>query len=433
VTPELNPAVVNVRTLLAVGVVMIAVWLVGRVVGRIGQPRVIGEIVAGIVLGPSLLGLLLPDVAGYLFPGPVVNALGVLAQVGLVMFMFLIGLELDVRSLRGQGSRLAIVSSASIVVPLVLAAGLAVALYPMYGGGVDETAFCLFFAAAMAITAFPVLARLLQESGLMSTRLGALSLTSAAVNDVVAWCLVAVVIAVGRATGPADALRTLGLAVGYVVVMLVVVRPLLARLREVPIWLVLVITLLSSWAADQAGIHVIFGGFMAGVVMPRLPQWQRSVQGRLEVVVSYLLLPVFFVVTGLSIHIDRLAPIDLLVVAAVIAVATLGKLGGSTVAARLTGERWSDALTLGVLMNTRGLTEIVVLSVGLQLHIITPALFTIMVLMALVTTVMAPPLLRMMRRRVGAAEPLVLAAATSSGSSAAADANLPADRGEGGR
>ncbi|OLT23751.1 hypothetical protein BJF78_31720 [Pseudonocardia sp. CNS-139] len=414
-TPPLTPAEVNVRILLAVGVVIVACWLVGWVLRRIGQPRVIGEIIAGILLGPSLLGLLLPDVAGYLFPQPVINALSVLAQVGLVTFMFLVGLELDFRSLRGQGRRLAIVSGASIAVPMALAVGLALLIHPAYGGGVDQTAFVLFLGAAMAITAFPVLARLLQESGLMNTRVGALSLTSAAVNDVVAWCLVAVVVAISRATGPLDALRTLGLAVVYVVVMLLVVKPLLARLQEVPIWLMLVVALVSAWAAEQAGIHVIFGGFMAGVVMPRRPEWQQAVHGRLEVVVAHLLLPIFFVITGLSTHVDRLTTPDLwLLVVVVVLVATVGKLGGSTVAARLSGESWWDAVTLGVLMNTRGLTEIVVLTVGLQLGIISPTLFTIMVLMALGTTLMAPPLLRLLERRRPAApsgeEPVLPAA-----------------------
>jgi Kef-type K+ transport system membrane component KefB len=193
-----------------------------------------------------------------------------------------------------------------------------------------------------------------------------------------------------------------GLAIVYVAVMLAVVRPLLARVREISIWLVLVVALLSAWAAEQAGIHVIFGGFMAGVVMPRRPEWQRSVHGRLEVVVSHLLLPVFFVITGLSTHVDQLKSVDLWVIVAVaIAVATLGKFGGSTVTARITGERWAEAMTLGVLMNTRGLTEIVVLSIGLQLGIITPTLFTVMVLMALATTLMAPPLLRLLGRLTG--------------------------------
>ncbi|GCB44636.1 cation:proton antiporter [Streptomyces sp. NL15-2K] len=390
----------KVWTLLALGVIMLAAWTVGSLVSRIGQPRVIGEIIAGILLGPSLLGLLAPSASTYLFPASVVTALGVLAQVGLVLFMFMIGLELDFGRLRGHGRRLASVAVASIVVPLGLAVVLALVLHPTYGDGEDKLVFCLFFGAAMAITAFPVLARLLQESGLAGTRIGTLSLVSAAVNDVVAWCLLAFVISLSRATGAGDGLRTLLLAVVYVVAMLGVVRPLLARLTDVPIWLALVIALLAAWFADRAGIHVIFGGFMAGAVMPRRAQWQRSLHERLDLVVTHVLLPVFFVMTGLSTHVEGLRTAGVWgVVVLVIAVATVGKLGGTALTARAVGERWSDALTLGVLMNTRGLTELVVLSIGLQLGIISSTMFTVMVLMALVTTLMAPPLLRLIEHR----------------------------------
>jgi Kef-type K+ transport system membrane component KefB len=390
----------RVWTLLALGVIVLAVRAVGYLLSRIGQPRVIGEIIAGILLGPSLLGLVAPPVSSDLVPASVVTALGVLAQVGLVLFMFMIGLELDFTRLRGHGTRLACVAGASIVVPFALAIGLALALYRSYGGGEDKLVFCLFIGVAMAITAFPVLARVLKESGLAGTRVGTLSLVAAAVNDVVAWCVLAFVIALSRTTGAAGGLRTIVLAVAFVAVLLLVVRPLLARLPEVPIWLALVIALLAAWAADRAGIHVIFGGFIAGVVMPRRPQWQSSVHERLDMVVTTLLLPVFFVMTGLSTHVEGLrTPGVWGVVILVIAVATAGKFGGTALAARATGERWTEAFTLGILMNTRGLTELVVLTVGLQLHLITPTVFTVMVLMALVTTLMAPPLLRLIERR----------------------------------
>lgn len=395
----------KVWTLLALAVIVLAVRAVGFLVSRIGQPRVIGEIIAGILLGPSLLGLVAPAVSDYLFPPPVVAALGVLAQVGLVLFMFMIGLELDFERLRGHGTRLATVAGASIVVPFALAIGLALLLYRGYGGGERKLVFCLFIGAAMAITAFPVLARLLRESGLADTRIGTLSLVSAAVNDVVAWCVLAFVIALSRSTGPGDGLRTIVLAFAFVAAMLVV-RSLLARLHDVPIWLALVVALVAAWAADGAGIHVIFGGFMAGVVMPRRPQWLSSVHERLDLVVTSLLLPVFFVMTGLSTHVEALRTAGIWgVVVLVIVVATAGKFGGTALAARATGERWTDAFTLGVLMNTRGLTELVVLSVGLQLTIITPTVFTVMVLMALVTTLMAPPLLRLIERRTAPPAP----------------------------
>lgn len=395
----------KVWTLLALAVIVLAVRAVGFLVSRIGQPRVIGEIIAGVLLGPSLLGLVAPSVSDYVFPPPVVTALGVLAQVGLVLFMFMIGLELDFERLRGHGTRLATVAGASIVVPFALAIGLALVLHRGYGGGEQKLVFCLFIGAAMAITAFPVLARLLKESGLADTRVGTLSLVSAAVNDVVAWCVLAFVIALSRSTGPGDGLRTIVLAIAFVAAMLVV-RPLLAKLHDVPIWLALVVALVAAWAADWAGIHVIFGGFMAGVVMPRRPQWLSSVHERLDLVVTSLLLPVFFVMTGLSTHVEALRTAGVWgVVVLVIVVATAGKFGGTALAARATGERWTDAFTLGVLMNTRGLTELVVLSVGLQMKIITPTVFTVMVLMALVTTLMAPPLLRLIERRTAPPAP----------------------------
>ncbi|MFI1995383.1 cation:proton antiporter [Actinoplanes sp. NPDC020271] len=390
----------KVATLLALAAIILTVWVFGRLLGRIGQPPVIGEIVAGIVLGPSLLGLLAPEASRWLFPAPVVSALGILAQVGLVLFMFMIGMELDLRRLRGHGTRVVTTAVASIVVPLALALVLAVALYPAYGGSVNKLVFCLYIGAAMAITAFPVLARILKDTGLAGTRVGTISLVSAAINDAFAWCLLAFVLALGRAGGPGGGIRTIVLSVIFVAVMIFAVRPLLARLGDVPIWLALLVMLLAAWCADQAGIHVIFGGFLAGAIMPRREAWLRSVHERLDVVVSYLLLPVFFVMSGLSTHVEGLRTAAVWgVVALVIVVAALGKLGGTAVSARLVGESWTDAVTLGVLMNTRGLTELVVLSIGLQAGLISSTVYTVMVLMALVTTLMAPPLLRLIEAR----------------------------------
>lgn len=389
----------KVWTLLALGVIVVVVWAVGRLVALLGQPRVIGEIIAGILLGPSLLGLLWPTAERFLFPSSVVGTLGALAQLGLVLFMFMIGLELDLGVLRGQSRRLAAVAGASIAVPFVLAIGLAALLYPHYGRGIGEPVFVLFIGAAMAITAFPVLARILRESGLGGTRVGTLSLVAAAVNDIVAWCLLAFVIALSRAGGTGGGVRTLLHASVFVAVMLLVVKPALARLATVPLWLALAVALIAAWCADRAGVHVILGAFLAGAVMPRRPGWQREITERLDPVVSHLLLPVFFVITGLATHVEGLRTVAVWgVVLLVILVATAGKLGGTTLAARLTGEGWRDALTLGVLMNTRGLTELVVLTVGLELGVIDDTLFTVMVLMALVTTLAAPPGLRLVAR-----------------------------------
>lgn len=388
-------AAANVQVLLSVGAVVVSVRTVGWLIAKVGQPRVIGEIIAGILLGPSVLGLFWPEFFEFLFPDGVISALKVLAQFGLAMFMFLIGTELNFQSMRGQGRKAVAISQASIVAPMLLGAALALGLYPAFGAGVDRLGFVLFIAAAMSITAFPVLARLLQETGLIKTRTGVLAMTCAAIDDVTAWCLLAVVVATTSSSGMSDAALTIGLAVVYVLVMLKIIAPLLTRFERVPLWAVLVLLLVSAWTTEQIGIHSIFGGFLAGVVMPRREPWRQEVHDRLQTTVTHLLLPVFFVVVGLGTRVDLLtSPALWAVTALVIAVAIAGKFGGATLAARLAGETWLSSATIGVLMNTRGLTEIVILTVGLELSVITPTLFTIMLLMALVTTLMAAPLLR---------------------------------------
>jgi Kef-type K+ transport system membrane component KefB len=388
------PAEVNVRILLAVAIVILASRLFGWAISKVGQPRVHGEILAGIALGPSALGLVWQDGVGYVFPPEIVAALRILAQLGLVMFMFLIGLELDLSMLRGHGHKAVLISHASIVVPMALGALLAVWLYPRLGDGVDQLGFTLFLGAAMAITAFPVLARVLQETGLHRTRIGVLTITCAAVDDLTAWCVLAGVVAVVQSTGPADAVRIIALSLAFVVVMLAVVRPLLRRAPTVPVWAALALALAAAWTTEEIGIHAIFGAFMAGVVMPRDRGIVHEVRDKLQAATLTLLLPVFFVVVGIATRIDLLDSAYLWAVTAlVVATAIAGKWGGSMVAARLTGESWRDAAAIGVLMNTRGLTELVILSVGLELEVITPTLFTIMVLMALVTTLMATPML----------------------------------------
>lgn len=394
----MSAAELNVRILLAVGVVIVAARAVAWVFGRWGQPRVLGEIVAGVLLGPSVLGLVLPAVEGYLFPTPVVDGLRTLSQFGLVLFMFLVGLEVDARELRGSGRTVTAVANASLVVPFVLALGFAAAVHPVFGAGVDPLPFCLFLGAAMAVTAFPVLARILQESGLAKERVGVLSLVCAAVNDVAAWIVVAVVIAIASASGPGHAVISLVLGLVFVAVMFLVVRPLLRRWGEPPVWAVLAIAVLSAWIGEQIGVHAIIGGFLAGLVMPRRPEWQRSIADRIGGVVGALLLPIFFAVVGIATRVDQLTWAGLALLVGVAVVAIAGKLGGASVAARLAGESWRDSLTIGVLMNTRGITEIVILSTGLQLGLISPLVFTAMVLMALLTTAMAAPALRLVRR-----------------------------------
>ncbi|MCF7548197.1 cation:proton antiporter [Pseudonocardia sp. WMMC193] len=386
-----------VRTLLAVGIVLLACNVVGWLVGRIGQPRVVGELLAGIALGPSVLGLALPEVVAHLFPEPVIGALRVVAQLGLVLFLLLVGMETTPGDDRLEATRVGGVATASVVVPLVLAAALALGLYPAYGEGSPMVAFVLFVGAAVSVTALPVLARLLRETGLTGTRVGATALVAAAANDVVAWVLVAVAATVVEADGVGPFLRTAGGAAVLVLVLLAGVRPLLARWGAPPLWVPVVVALLSAWAAEQVGIHAIFGAFLAGLAMPRSESWRDHVRSRLDPTVTAVLLPVFFVVVGLSTRVDTLTPLDALVFAAVLVVAVVGKVGGVGVTARLFGDGWRDAATLGVLMNARGVTEIVVLTVGLDLGLIGPTMFTVLVLVAVVTTFMTAPLLRTIR------------------------------------
>ncbi len=395
----MTPAEVNVHLLIALAVIIAAARGVGWLISQVGQPRVHGEILAGILLGPSLLGVIWPEALDALFPPEVIGALRILAQIGLVLFMFLVGLDLDLDHLRGNGHKAVVISHASILAPIGLGALLALWLYPRLGDGVDQVGFTLFMGAAMAITAFPVLARVLQETGLTHTRLGALTITCAAVDDVTAWCLLAVVVAVVESAGLGEAARTVALSVLFVFAMLRVVRPLLRRLPEVPLWLAACLALSSAWVTEQIGIHAIFGAFMAGAAMPRAAETTRAVRERLEPATVTILLPVFFVVVGLSTRVDLLDSLYLWgVTALVIFTAIAGKWGGSMVAARVMGERWSDAAAIGILMNTRGLTELVILSVGLELGVITETVFTIMVLMALVTTLMATPMLALVSR-----------------------------------
>lgn len=405
VVAALETADVDVRVLLAVATVIVVSRFFGWAIAKVGQPRVHGEVIAGIVLGPSVLGLVWADGVGYVFPPEVVGALQVLAQLGLVLFMFLIGIELDLAKLRGQGRKAVLISHASIVAPLVLGALLGLWLHPRFGGDVDRLGFVLFLGAAMAITAFPVLARVLQETGLQHSSIGVLVITCAAIDDVTAWCVLAGVVAVVESSGPGETVTTLALSIGFVLVMARLVRPLLGRLSAVPVWLAICLALTAAWVTEEVGIHAIFGAFVAGAVMPRGDAVVHELAGKLETATLTVLLPVFFVVVGLSTRVDTLdTPYMWGVTALVILTAIAGKWGGAMLAARVAGESWKDASVIGVLMNTRGLTELVILTVGLELGVIDERMFTVMVVMALVTTLMAAPLLAILapgEHRVG--------------------------------
>lgn len=395
---ELDSAEVGLRLLAAVVVVLVAARGLGWLLQRMRQPRVMGEILAGIALGPSLLGQVWPEATEELFPPQVVASLRALALLGLVLFMFLVGLELDLGALRGQGHRAVAISHSSIVLPMVLGFGLGLFLEPRVGVGADRFGFALFVGAAMSITAFPVLARILRDGRMTHTRLGVLVITCAAVDDITAWCVLAVVVAIVEADGMGSAVQTVALSLAYVGVALLVVRPALRRLGTVPLWLAVVVAVASAWTTEWIGIHAIFGAFMAGAVMPRDHRFRAALDAQVRPLTDHLLLPMFFAVVGLATRIDLLDDLYLWgLTALVVLVAVAGKFGGASLAARATGESWRDASIVGVLMNTRGLTEIVILTVGLELGVIGDEMFTIMVVMALVTTLMAAPILSLLR------------------------------------
>ncbi|HEX8914878.1 MAG TPA: cation:proton antiporter, partial [Humisphaera sp.] len=403
--------------LLAVAVILAVSRLTGYLAARVNQPQVVGEMIAGIALGPSLLGLISDwlvargtlsfRLSDALFPKESVLSLGLLAQLGVIFFLFLVGLELDPKLLRNKGHAAVVISHASIVAPFLLGCGLALFLYPRLFNDTPAMRFtpvALFMGAAMSITAFPVLARILTERNLHKTRLGAVAITCAAVDDVTAWCMLAVVVGVARAEGPGPALWTTGLSAVYVLGMFFVVRPFLARLQKVhdrqgrlslgATALVLGLVLISAWTTEKIGIHALFGAFLMGAMMPKGTQFVRTLTEKLEDFVVALLLPIFFAYTGLKTQIGLLNTWELWgYTGLIIAVACLGKFGGSAVAGRACGLGWRESSVIGTLMNTRGLMELVILNVGLSLGVITPAVFAMMVIMALATTAMTAPVL----------------------------------------
>ncbi|MGW4891652.1 cation:proton antiporter [Kitasatospora sp. NPDC004240] len=395
--------------LLALAVIITAGGLLARLAVRFGQPPVIGEIVAGILLGPTLLGLLPGDLTHALFPTSARPMLGVLANIGLVLFMFGVGYELDLKAVLRTRSTALAVAGASILLPLGLGVGLGALLYPWHrdalGGGVSATSFAVFLGVAMSITAFPVLARILTTFRLGSSNLGALVMTSAAVADLVAWSMLALVVTFVSGDSAHHALWTTGGVLLFAVLLATVVRPLLGRLLTTPLMrrssgtsvmlTLVVLILLASWATTRLGFHPIFGAFAVGVIVPRAELQRVAPEVPLLIEQSSRwLVPVFFITAGLNVDIAGLGGRGVLELAAVALVACLGKFGGATAAARLSGMDLRQASAVGVLMNTRGLTELVVLQVGLSIGVLDTSLNTSMVIMAVLTTAVAPPLFR---------------------------------------
>ena len=395
--------------LLAMTVIMVTARGMGILFAKLNQPAVIGEVVGGILLGPSLLGRVSPAAQALLIPAEAAPFLGVISQLGVILYMFLVGLELDLDLLRSKAASTVAIAVAGIVIPFALGAALAWPLHDTLApAGVSFTSFALFLGVSMSITAFPVLARILDDRGLQRTPIGVMALTCAAIADVMAWCMLAFVVSVSEAT-PRGAVLTVTLTALYIALMLTVGRRLagavIARLdasRDIgqqTVAVVLVAVLLSAVATEFIGVHAIFGAFLLGAILPHQSAVARHVPERIEDVVRILFLPAFFAFTGLRTEIGLVETADdWLMCAVIIAIATAGKFGGTALAARLTGIAWRDSAALGILMNTRGLVELIVLNIGLDLGVITPRLFAMLVIMALVTTMMTSPILSSITR-----------------------------------
>jgi Kef-type K+ transport system membrane component KefB len=395
------------HVLLSLLVVVGVSRFVGLLFQRIHQPAVIGEVVAGIALGPSLLGRVWPEAVSFLFPSEVVPFLGVLAQVGVILFMFLVGLELDT-SLLKQGTHSSVaISHASILAPFLLGSVASLWMYSGYSmPGVSFTVFSLFFGIALSVTAFPVLARILTDRGIHRSRLGVLALTCAAVDDVTAWCLLALLLSVARAQAE-RAVITVGLTLLFVATVLML-RPLLVRfvrsqesrggLSQSGVAVIFMSLLVSALATEWIGIHALFGAFLLGAVIPHHCLAAVQLREKLEDIVIVLFLPIFFAFTGLRTQIGLVQGLEQWTVCGlIILLAFVGKFGGSYAAARLSGIDSNTAACIGVLMNTRGLMELIVLNLGLDLGILSPSLFAMFVIMALVTTIATSPVLYYLR------------------------------------
>ncbi|SIS97147.1 cation:proton antiporter [Chryseobacterium gambrini] len=388
---------------------IVTIILVARLFGwicmKIKQPSVIGEMIAGIVLGPSLVGMYFPEFSAFLFPKESLGNLQFLSQIGLILFMYIVGMELDLSVLRKKAHDAVVISHASIIIPFALGIGLSYFIYKEFAPeGIQFTSFALFIAIAMSITAFPVLARIVQERNLQKTKLGTVVITCAAADDITAWCILAAVIAIVKAGSFESSLYVILMAIAYVFFMIKIVRPFLKRIGDLqagkstinkPMVAIFFLTLiLSAYATEVIGIHALFGAFMAGAIMPENAKFRTLFIDKVEDVALVLLLPLFFVFTGLRTQIGLLNDGHLWITAGfIILTAVIGKFAGSALTARFLGINWKESLTIGALMNTRGLMELIVLNIGYDLGVLSPQIFAMMVIMALFTTFMTGPAL----------------------------------------
>ncbi|HXZ57553.1 MAG TPA: cation:proton antiporter [Gaiellaceae bacterium] len=405
------------RLMLAIAAVLLAARLVGAGTNKLSQPRVMGEVLAGILLGPTLLGAVWPAAQAYLFPPDIVPLLSAAAQIGLAFYLFLVGMEIDPKVVRQRIGQAAFISNTSVAFPLALGFLIALPVYRLLAPDVRYTPFALFMGVAMSITAFPVLARILIERRMLKRPVGALSMTSAAVDDVTAWTLLALATAIAGSGSPTHALRVILLAALFSAALLLIGSRILERMSRAYdevgqvtiLWLgtIFVCVLLAAYTAQQIGIAAIFGAFMLGLIMPRRAGLTDDVGRTFEKFVVLVLLPLFFVITGLKTHVGALNSTELwLITLLLIAVAIVGKFLGAMLAARWGGFTWRESSAIGALMNTRGLTELIVLNIALDIGVISNTLFTMLVVMALVTTFMAGPILRLIDPKGMFSEPV---------------------------
>ncbi len=388
---------------------IVTIILVARLFGwicmKIKQPTVIGEMIAGIVLGPSLLGMYFPEFSAFLFPKESLGNLQFLSQIGLILFMYIVGMELDLSVLRKKAHDAVVISHASIIIPFALGIGLSYYIYHEFApNGIQFTSFALFIAISMSITAFPVLARIVQERNLQKTKLGTIVITCAAADDITAWCILAAVIAIVKAGSFASSIYVILMAIAYVFLMIKIVRPFLKRIGDLqagkntinkPMVAIFFLTLiLSAYTTEVIGIHALFGAFMAGAIMPENTKFRTLFIDKIEDVALVLLLPLFFVFTGLRTQIGLLNDGHLwMITGFIILTAVTGKFAGSALTAKFLGINWKESLTIGALMNTRGLMELIVLNIGYDLGVLSPEIFAMLVIMALFTTFMTGPAL----------------------------------------
>jgi Kef-type K+ transport system membrane component KefB len=388
----------NELTVTLVQIILIVLFgqMLGRLLRQFRQPAVIGEIAAGILLGPSAFGRFAPGTFALVFRPESIATLTALSQIGLILFMFLVGLEFSPGLMRERRKKIVVISHVSIVVPFLLGIALALYLYPRVSGpGVPFRNFALFLGTSMSITAFPVLARILEERHLLRTRMGNTVIACAAVDDITAWCILAAVVMIVRAGDPAHLAIRIALLIVYVTAMIAGVRPLLrTRMNRTMLAAPLLVVLASAGITEVLGIHALFGAFLAGTIMPRTEGVAEGLIAKIRGLTTVIFLPLFFAVTGLRTNVGLLDTPGLwFCCALVLGVAIAGKLGGALLSAAGVGFSWREASAIGVLMNTRGLMEMVVLNIGLEIGVISRSLFTMIVLMALITTAMTTPLL----------------------------------------